>query len=595
MATSVSGVTTNFFPTAQNGFTTTTSGSVSSGAATVGLNSVAGYTNGDVVVLVIDPTDASKKQTFTGVVDTSGSQITSVKWTAGTNQTHALGATVVDYETATHWALYSKGIRISHATDGTLLESAVRAALNLGTASTSGWEVEAELPDTITYNGNRSYTLVFNTTDLTDTLSEGMKMRLTRTVSAPTQCTDLEASSSQYFSKTSPSGISFTVTWTAMAWVKLESYTEGGIIGRRNGDTEGWHFGVNAEGRVEAGSLRIAGNNSVTRSYQSIPLNKWVHVAGAVDLAGTSLIYIDGVLVPSLTTVTGTAATLVQGTTALTVGAQKSAGTFPFDGKIAQAAVFSSKLSAATIASYASQTLSGSEPTCVGCFTLSNSLVDTSSNANTVTAQGGALATNVDSPFGNYLGGTLEYGIISSKPTFSTNTTITVQVPEGCAIPTTGGISAVAYSTQGQPYLFPTDKGQWDVMTVHKQDSSQASSVSSTWYNIGSVSLTVPIGKYDLSYECPVVLSDGTNAPSMVTTLSTGSSSETDNTFTSRSGAPSVGATYDFQSRTNPVTITTATPYYLNHRSNQGTNTATLGVRGSTEGAAIVKARLTMI
>ena len=119
MSTSVSGVTSNFFPTAQNGFTTTTSGSVSSGATTVGLNSVAGFSNGEVAVFVIDPTDASKKQTFTGVIDTSGSQVTNVKWTAGTNQSHALGATVVDYETATHWALYSKGLLVEHNQDGT--------------------------------------------------------------------------------------------------------------------------------------------------------------------------------------------------------------------------------------------------------------------------------------------------------------------------------------------------------------------------------------------------------------------------------------------------------------------------------------------
>lgn len=385
----------------------------------------------------------------------------------------------------------------SEISDEAILPRHISASLG------AGWLPTGDVPDTVTYNGNRSYTLVFNTNNLTDTLSEGMKMRLTRTVSAPTQCADLEASSSQYFSKTSPSGISFTVTWTAMAWVKLESYTEGGIIGRRNGDTEGWHFGVNAEGRVEAGSLRIAGNNSVTRSYQSIPLNKWVHVAGAVDLAGTSLIYIDGVLVPSLTTVTGTAATLVQGTTALTVGAQKSAGTFPFDGKIAQAAVFSSKLSAATIASYASQTLSGSESTCVGCFTLSNSLVDTSSNANTVTAQGGALATNVDSPFGNYLGGTLEYGIISSKPTFSTNTTVTVQVPEGCAIPTTGGISAVAYSTQGIPYLFPRAVGRWTVESFYRT-AMAGSTTANTYGQFVGTQLNLPIGSWTLGYNVDV-------------------------------------------------------------------------------------------
>lgn len=124
MATSVSGVTSHF-PEAENGFTTTTAGSVSSGAATVTLNSVAGYTNGKPVVLVIDPTDPAKKQTFTGIVDTSGVQITSVVWTAGTNQTHALGATVVDYATATHISMISKGIEVSHDQDGTLKAGAV--------------------------------------------------------------------------------------------------------------------------------------------------------------------------------------------------------------------------------------------------------------------------------------------------------------------------------------------------------------------------------------------------------------------------------------------------------------------------------------
>lgn len=117
MSTSVTSVT-NHFPSAENGFSTTTSASVSSGATTVQLNSVAGYDNGEVVVFVIDPTDATKKQTFTGIVDTAGTQITSVVWTAGSNQTHSLGATVVDYATATHISMISKGLRVEHKQSG---------------------------------------------------------------------------------------------------------------------------------------------------------------------------------------------------------------------------------------------------------------------------------------------------------------------------------------------------------------------------------------------------------------------------------------------------------------------------------------------
>ena len=107
------------FPTAKEGFTTTTSGSISPGATSVGLSSVAGLTNGDYMVFVIDPTDSTKKQAFAGTVDVSGTQITNVIWTEGTNTTHSTGATVVDYETATHWALYNKGMLVEHDQDGT--------------------------------------------------------------------------------------------------------------------------------------------------------------------------------------------------------------------------------------------------------------------------------------------------------------------------------------------------------------------------------------------------------------------------------------------------------------------------------------------
>lgn len=137
MSTNVSGVSSHF-PDAENGFTTTTSGSVASGATTVGLASVGGYTNGQPAVFVIDPTDASKKQTFTGIIDTSGVQVTSVVWTAGTNQTHALGATVVDYATATHIAMISKGIQVEHSQAGTHTAITSTSITNTGALTQTG-------------------------------------------------------------------------------------------------------------------------------------------------------------------------------------------------------------------------------------------------------------------------------------------------------------------------------------------------------------------------------------------------------------------------------------------------------------------------
>lgn len=528
MATSVSSVVSHF-PSAENGFTTTTSGSVSSGATTVGLNSVAGYANGEIVVFVIDPTDATKKQTFTGTIDTAGVQVTDVVWTAGTNQTHALGATVVDYATATHISMVSKGILVEHAQSGVhsaalitsrtedtspdldsdfLLSYDTSAAalkkVKPSSLFSAGWSDTEDVPDTVTYNGNRSYDLVFNSNDLTDTVSNGMRLKLTRTVTAPTQCADLESGSSHYFSKTSPAGLSFTTTFTCMAWIKVESYADMGIIARRNADTEGWSMAVDTSGRISLVGLRIASNNKKIVSYQSIPLNKWVHVAATMDMAvgdtSAQKIWIDGVEVPRAYTLTGTASALVQGTTALVVGAQKSAGTDSFDGKIAQAAVFSAQISEANIRSYASQTLSGSETNLVSAYSLSNSIVDLSANANNLTAQNSAVATATDSPFAGGSVGTTEYGIITAN-SFSTNTTLTVQVPEGCAIPTSGGVSAVSYSTQDVPYGFPKEKGKWNVLYLNRLQSTEKT--NTTYAQFYGDQLVVPIGAWRLRAKIP--------------------------------------------------------------------------------------------
>ena len=122
MATSVSSVTKHF-PSAENGFTTTLASTISSGATTVPLNSVAGYANGEVVVFIVDPSDAAKKQTFTGTVDTAGVQITDVVWTSGTNQTHTAGSTVVDYVDAAHISMVSKGVLVHANQDGTMKTS----------------------------------------------------------------------------------------------------------------------------------------------------------------------------------------------------------------------------------------------------------------------------------------------------------------------------------------------------------------------------------------------------------------------------------------------------------------------------------------
>jgi len=124
MSTNVGSVVSHF-PSPQNGFTTTLASTITSGATTVPLNSVTGYSNGQVFVGVVEPTSVTNKQTFTGIVDTAGVQLTSVVWTAGTNMTHNAGSTVVDYVSATHIAMMIKGLLTSLDQDGTLKAGAV--------------------------------------------------------------------------------------------------------------------------------------------------------------------------------------------------------------------------------------------------------------------------------------------------------------------------------------------------------------------------------------------------------------------------------------------------------------------------------------
>lgn len=181
----VSAVTTGFFPTAKEGFTTTLASTISSGAATVPLNSVAGFSNGQYVVLVVEPTSDTAKQAFTGQVDTAGVQITGVKWTEGTNQSHAAGATVVDYETATHWALYSKGLLVEHNQDGTHADVtaetlAVSGATTLtGALTVKSYDGWINTADTWTYASATTFTIAG--VDRTAQFPVGTKIKLTQT------------------------------------------------------------------------------------------------------------------------------------------------------------------------------------------------------------------------------------------------------------------------------------------------------------------------------------------------------------------------------------------------------------------------------
>lgn len=451
-----------------------------------------------------------------------------------------------------------------------------------GVASAEGWSALGATPDTITYNGNRSYDLVFNGNDLTDTVSVGMRLKATRTVAAPTRCADLEASSSQYFNKTTPAGMTFTDDAASGGWIKVESYTAGDVMSRWNG-TSGWRLTMTAQGSLWFLCYKgSAANFSYVSSYQSLPLNKWVHVAAQIDMsaftntATTSYVMFDGQDVPAAVNRGGTNPTDLTQAGNLEVGAGNG-GAAPFDGKIAQIFVSSAKITQANIRTLISQGLTAaliSTHSIVSAYSFDNSIADlNTSNANNLTAQNSALATNADSPFSqddtNTPLGNTDFGIITKK-VFSTNTTLTVQVPEGCTIPTSGGVSVLSYSTHGAPYGFPATKGRWILETIYCQAYAQATAAT-TSYNNALAKLVVPIGAFTLAYMGNLYLTDTaaltgqapTNLSYTAASLTPVSGKLTTNSYLLATGATGVAAMFRLSAE-DSVNHAAATAVYVN-------------------------------
>lgn len=448
----------------------------------------------------------------------------------------------------------------SSITNGNIRDLRANCIVNLGSSSvSSGWTELGYAPNTVTANGNRSYSLVFNSTDLTGTVSNGMRLKLPRTVTPPTQCTSLNGTT-QYYSRATGlmAGMTFTGSHTTSAWIKLSSYNgaQSFIVGRTDNSTGGYALLLTSSGQVRA-FFGTASTFTDFISYQSIPLNKWVHVAASVNAAAkTAVILIDGVSVPLSSALT--AATSVTQVGNFAIGALGTGVSF-FPGKIAQAAVFSAQLSDATIKAMMNQTLTGSETSLVSAYTFNNSINDLSANANNLTAQGSAVATNVDSPMN-----ATEYGIIMAN-SFSTNTTLTVQVPEGYSLPTSGGIGTVSYSTQKTPYGFPGQKNKWSLETIIKAQISYGVGSSSTWYNTG-FNIYLPVGDWSLAYYATTAAThSGVTFLGSYITLSESSSAETDQRFrlTSTNSSASLTSAEVAVSKEAPVSQTTAGTWYF--------------------------------
>jgi len=438
------------------------------------------------------------------------------------------------------------------------------------TTTPQGWTSIVPAVNSVTDNGNNSYTLNFASA-VDSILSEGMRVRTTRNSAAGITCFSLDGSN-DYLNKTSPAAMTFVDDFTASAWIYLTSYAQGTIASRYNG-TSGWTFRIDPSGVVimigyNASSL----NYSYVSSYQSVPLNKWVHVAAQLDMSTftatttTSYIMINGKDVPAQVARGGTNPTALVQAGNLEIGSWNG-GLLPFPGYIKDVAIYNSKITQATIAERRNQPLTGSEANLISAYSGANTTDLNTTNANNLTAQNGAVTGFASAPWGNRgLSTTLDYGLVMAV----SGSTATVQAPEGCTIPTTGGVSAVAYSVMASPFGFVSDKGRWEIGSFYR--AAVNNTVAALNYeNIASARVYKPTGNFFLTANGGFY---GSTGATHIYNIHTSAAAAADASMTQR--ASSGGAFHGKLDLANIPLASTANTYYLNVYTTTAAGTLTL-------------------
>lgn len=161
-------------------------------------------------------------------------------------------------------------------------------------------------------------------------------------------------------------------------------------------------------------------------------------------------------------------------------------------------------------------------------------------------------------------GGT-KYGIITKVA----STALTVYFGTDYTF-TNETVSNPYYSVQKAPFGFPLDPAKWTVKSVTTSTASTSSPPSApTYVNLGSLSLSIPIGVWDVDYSVSVQSVDADNASSnLYTTLSTSTTAESDSEMTTFQEGSMVGpnanqSMYRASKRKPSLALTSATTYYL--------------------------------
>lgn len=160
---------------------------------------------------------------------------------------------------------------------------------------------------------------------------------------------------------------------------------------------------------------------------------------------------------------------------------------------------------------------------------------------------------------------TTKYFIIT-KVDYATDTTITVFGGSDYDL-ANAAITNPYYSTQRAPFGFPTNPEKWTVSTSSSTTVSQNTPSAGTWYNLGSISLDIPIGCWYVDYHALVDSNKSATILDIQATLSTTDNTNSDTDFHTymQIGGANGSQTPTFSAmRGKHLTLSSKTTYYLN-------------------------------
>lgn len=158
------------------------------------------------------------------------------------------------------------------------------------------------------------------------------------------------------------------------------------------------------------------------------------------------------------------------------------------------------------------------------------------------------------------------------------------------------------FSIQKVPFGFPLNPVKWTVEIKDESVNEQANPTGGTWYNLDSVSISIPIGLWNVMYQCCayVVGASGTATNEIRMTLSTANNSQSDNDFSSVQFITTLNTgltpvVLGSLTRSKPLLLASKTVYYLNAMTGVS-GTTSITINGlTTNGSTIIRAVCTYL